>query len=104
MGRQPGRAALRRTRLHARVRNRTAVPRYAAARHRRRHHRDSHRPRRETIGVPVMTVLRTAVDTASPEYAEATAAMNTKLAEVEAEFAKAIAGGGPEKLARHRKR
>jgi acetyl-CoA carboxylase carboxyltransferase component len=30
--------------------------------------------------------------------------MTTKLTEVEAEFAKAIAGGGPEKLARHRKR
>ncbi|GAA5044981.1 acyl-CoA carboxylase subunit beta [Nocardia callitridis] len=51
-----------------------------------------------------MTVLRTALNTAAPEYAEAAAAMNVKLAEVEAEFAKAIAGGGPEKLARHRKR
>ncbi|MFG3616763.1 acyl-CoA carboxylase subunit beta [Nocardia sp. NPDC047654] len=51
-----------------------------------------------------MTVLRSALDTAAPEYEAAADAMAAKLAEVEAEFAKAIAGGGPDKLARHRKR
>ncbi|WP_280256104.1 acyl-CoA carboxylase subunit beta [Nocardia abscessus] len=51
-----------------------------------------------------MTVLRSTLDTAAPEYEAAADAMTAKLAEVEAEFAKAIAGGGPEKLARHRKR
>ncbi|MFI2324414.1 carboxyl transferase domain-containing protein, partial [Nocardia beijingensis] len=51
-----------------------------------------------------MTILRSALDTAAPEYEAAADAMTAKLAEVEAEFAKAIAGGGPDKLARHRKR
>ncbi|MGY2117318.1 acyl-CoA carboxylase subunit beta [Nocardia gipuzkoensis] len=51
-----------------------------------------------------MTVLRSTLDTAAPEYEAAADAMMAKLAEVEAEFAKAIAGGGPDKLARHRKR
>ncbi|MGY2009090.1 acyl-CoA carboxylase subunit beta [Nocardia gipuzkoensis] len=51
-----------------------------------------------------MTVLRSTLDTAAPEYEAAADAMTAKLAEVEAEFAKAIAGGGPDKLARHRKR
>ncbi|WP_280297251.1 acyl-CoA carboxylase subunit beta [Nocardia abscessus] len=51
-----------------------------------------------------MTVLRSTLDTAAPEYEAAAEAMTAKLAEVEAEFAKAIAGGGPDKLARHRKR
>jgi acetyl-CoA carboxylase carboxyltransferase component len=51
-----------------------------------------------------LTTLRTTLDTGSPEYTAAAEAMTAKLTEVEAEFAKAIAGGGPEKLARHRKR
>ncbi|MFH5209920.1 acyl-CoA carboxylase subunit beta [Antrihabitans spumae] len=51
-----------------------------------------------------MTTLRSTLDASSPEYSEAAEAMVTKLAEVEGEFAKAIDGGGPEKLARHRKR
>ncbi|MFE7796949.1 MULTISPECIES: acyl-CoA carboxylase subunit beta [unclassified Nocardia] len=51
-----------------------------------------------------MTTLRTTLDTGSPEYTAAAEAMTAKLTEVEAEFAKAIAGGGPDKLARHRKR
>src|SRR5690606_6855820 len=38
------------------------------------------------------------------EYTAAAEAMTAKLAEVEAEFEKVVAGGGPEKLARHRKR
>ncbi|MGA6203256.1 acyl-CoA carboxylase subunit beta [Nocardia testacea] len=51
-----------------------------------------------------MTTLRSTLDTTSGEYTAAAAAMTAKLAEVEAEFEKVIAGGGPEKLARHRKR
>ncbi|MET8798484.1 carboxyl transferase domain-containing protein [Nocardia sp. NPDC004568] len=51
-----------------------------------------------------MTTLRSTLDTTSAEYTAAAAAMTAKLAEVEAEFEKVIAGGGPEKLARHRKR
>ncbi|MFC8526533.1 acyl-CoA carboxylase subunit beta [Nocardia sp. NPDC057227] len=51
-----------------------------------------------------MTVLRSTVDTAAPEYLAAADAMSTKLTEVETEFAKAVAGGGPDKLARHRRR
>ncbi|MBF6253004.1 acyl-CoA carboxylase subunit beta [Nocardia farcinica] len=51
-----------------------------------------------------MTILRSTLDSAAPEYTAAAEAMTTKLTEIEAEFAKAVAGGGPEKLARHRKR
>ncbi|MEC3920431.1 acyl-CoA carboxylase subunit beta [Nocardia sp. CDC160] len=51
-----------------------------------------------------MTILRTSLDPNSAEYQAAAEAMTAKLAEVEAEYAKNIAGGGPEKLARHRKR
>ncbi|WP_280398267.1 acyl-CoA carboxylase subunit beta [Nocardia carnea] len=51
-----------------------------------------------------MTTLRSTLDTTTPEYTAAAEAMTAKLAEVEAEFDKVIAGGGPEKLARHRKR
>ncbi|MDG3009125.1 acyl-CoA carboxylase subunit beta [Rhodococcus sp. D2-41] len=51
-----------------------------------------------------MTTLRTTLDAGSADYAAAAEAMTTKLTEVEAEYAKAIAGGGPEKLERHRGR
>ncbi|WP_068006168.1 acyl-CoA carboxylase subunit beta [Nocardia pseudobrasiliensis] len=51
-----------------------------------------------------MSVLRTSVDSASADYRTAAEAMTAKLAEVEAEYAKNIAGGGPDKMARHRKR
>ena len=51
-----------------------------------------------------MTTLKSTLDPASPDYRAAAEAMITKLAEVDAEFAKAIAGGGPDKVARHRKR
>ncbi|WP_280434652.1 acyl-CoA carboxylase subunit beta [Nocardia carnea] len=51
-----------------------------------------------------MTILRSTLDTTSAEYTAAAEAMTAKLAEVEAEFEKVVAGGGPEKLARHRKR
>ncbi|GGL27818.1 acyl-CoA carboxylase subunit beta [Nocardia jinanensis] len=51
-----------------------------------------------------MTTLRSTLDTGTGDYTAAAAAMTAKLAEVEAEFGKVIAGGGPDKLARHRKR
>lgn len=51
-----------------------------------------------------MTTFRSTLDPSSPEYAAAAEAMTGKLAELEAEFAKAIAGGGPDKVARHHKR
>ncbi|TDZ82075.1 Methylmalonyl-CoA carboxyltransferase 12S subunit [Mycobacteroides salmoniphilum] len=51
-----------------------------------------------------MTILRTAVNTNSPEYVAAAEAMTTKLAEVNAETAKALAGGGDKYVARHHER
>ncbi|MBF6149931.1 MULTISPECIES: acyl-CoA carboxylase subunit beta [Nocardia] len=51
-----------------------------------------------------MSTLRTAIDPNSADYRAAADAMTEKLAEVEAEYAKNIAGGGPDKMARHRKR
>ncbi|AEF38897.1 acyl-CoA carboxylase subunit beta [Hoyosella subflava] len=51
-----------------------------------------------------MTALQSALDTASEEFAVAKEAMITKLGEVEAEYDKAIGGGGPDKVERHRKR
>lgn len=51
-----------------------------------------------------MTILRTAINPNSPEYAAAAEAMETKLAEVNAETAKALAGGGDKYVARHHER
>ncbi|MFF7492460.1 acyl-CoA carboxylase subunit beta [Streptomyces rubiginosohelvolus] len=51
-----------------------------------------------------MTVLPTALDTNSPEYAANRATMVEKLAELETEHAKALAGGGEKYVTRHRKR
>ncbi|MGV9413817.1 acyl-CoA carboxylase subunit beta [Nocardia sp. NPDC003693] len=51
-----------------------------------------------------MSILRTNVDPASADFSAAAEAMAAKLGEVEAEYAKNIGGGGPEKVARHRKR
>ncbi|WP_078314124.1 carboxyl transferase domain-containing protein [Mycobacterium sp. D16Q16] len=51
-----------------------------------------------------MTQLRTTVNTNSPEYLDAAEAMLTKLAEVNAETAKALAGGGDKYVARHHER
>ena len=39
--------------------------------------------------------MSTAIDPHSPAYTEAVAAMRTKLAELDTELAKALAGGGP---------
>ncbi|GAA2360378.1 carboxyl transferase domain-containing protein [Saccharopolyspora halophila] len=44
------------------------------------------------------------MDADAPEYREAAEAMSTKLTEIDEEHAKAIAGGGPEKVEKHRKR
>lgn len=51
-----------------------------------------------------MTVLPTAVDPAGPEYAANREAMLAKLAELDAEHARALAGGGPKYVQRHRTR
>jgi len=51
-----------------------------------------------------LTILRSAVNTNSPEYQAAAEAMATKLAEVNAETAKALAGGGEKYVARHHER
>ncbi|MFG2823902.1 acyl-CoA carboxylase subunit beta [Kitasatospora sp. NPDC048365] len=51
-----------------------------------------------------MTVLPTRLDTAAPEFAANRAAMLERLAELDAEHAKALAGGGPKYVERHRKR
>src|SRR6195952_4169625 len=51
-----------------------------------------------------MTVLRSRLDTATAQFAEYRDAMLGKLDELEIEHGKAIAGGGPDKVARHHKR
>jgi acetyl-CoA carboxylase carboxyltransferase component len=51
-----------------------------------------------------MTVLRSTLDPTSPAYTEAAAAMTAKLAELDAEHAKALAGGGAKYVARHHAR
>jgi acetyl-CoA carboxylase carboxyltransferase component len=54
--------------------------------------------------VPLVTVLASALDTGSAEYAARRAAMLAKLEELDAEHAKALAGGGPKYVKRHRNR
>jgi acyl-CoA carboxylase subunit beta len=54
--------------------------------------------------VPVVTVLASALDAGSAQYAARRAAMLAKLAELDAEHAKALAGGGPKYVQRHRDR
>ncbi|MFB9838972.1 acyl-CoA carboxylase subunit beta [Actinoallomurus acaciae] len=51
-----------------------------------------------------MTVLTSGLDPAGDAYAERRAAMLAKVAELEAEQAKAVAGGGPKYVERHRAR
>lgn len=51
-----------------------------------------------------MTTLPTHLDPATPEYAANRTAMLAKLAALDAEHAKALAGGGPKYLERHRSR
>jgi len=51
-----------------------------------------------------VTILKSALDTKSPEYTSAVESMTTKLAELEAEHAKALAGGGEKYVERHHTR
>jgi acyl-CoA carboxylase subunit beta len=51
-----------------------------------------------------VTVLASALDTGSAEYAANRATALARLAEIEAEHAKAVAGGGPRYVERHRAR
>jgi acetyl-CoA carboxylase carboxyltransferase component len=51
-----------------------------------------------------MTVLRSAIDPSTPEYAANRAALLAKIAELDAEHAKAVAGGGPKYVERHHAR
>ncbi|MFE1880355.1 acyl-CoA carboxylase subunit beta, partial [Streptomyces diastatochromogenes] len=51
-----------------------------------------------------MTVLTSALDTGSPDHQSHREAMLAKLADLEAEHAKALAGGGEKYIQRHRKR
>ncbi|MEZ0072498.1 acyl-CoA carboxylase subunit beta [Planotetraspora sp. GP83] len=51
-----------------------------------------------------MTVFRSRLDTSGPEYAARREAMLAKLADLDAEHAKAVAGGGPKYVDRHRAR
>ena len=51
-----------------------------------------------------MSPLRTAVDPHSPAFTDAAEAMGAKLAELDAELAKSVAGGGSKYVERHRAR
>ncbi|KOS54741.1 acyl-CoA carboxylase subunit beta [Rhodococcus rhodochrous] len=51
-----------------------------------------------------MSILQTTVDPSSAEYAAAAEAMTAQLAELEAEHAKALAGGGEKYVRRHHER
>ena len=51
-----------------------------------------------------MTALRSTLDAKSSAYTEAASAMTAKLAELDAEHAKALAGGGPKYVERHHDR
>ena len=51
-----------------------------------------------------MTILRSTLDTDSADFASLRLAMVDKIAEIDAEHAKAIDGGGPAYVARHKKR
>jgi acetyl-CoA carboxylase carboxyltransferase component len=51
-----------------------------------------------------MTQLVSTIDPGSPAFAEAAESMSAKLAEIDAELAKALAGGGPKYVDRHHAR
>ena len=51
-----------------------------------------------------MSVLKTAIDPATPEYQANREALLGKIAELDAEHAKAVAGGGAKYVARHHER
>src|SRR5699024_390566 len=104
MGRRRGGATPRRRRLHRRVRGGASLSRYPHPRYRWRHQRDTPEPGGETIGVHIMTVLRSTLDTSTAEYSTNREAMLGKLDELEAEHAEAVAGGGEKYVRRHRER
>src|SRR5690606_4718250 len=104
MGGQPGGTTLRRDGLHGRIRGGTAVPRYADPGDRRRNHRNPHRTGRQDTWIPIVTVMSSTLDPASPAFTEAASATETKLEEMAGEFAKALAGGGAKYVARHHDR
>jgi acetyl-CoA carboxylase carboxyltransferase component len=54
--------------------------------------------------VPLVTVLRSSLDTGGPEFSQRREAMLARLDDLEAEIAKALAGGGPKYVQRHRDR
>lgn len=51
-----------------------------------------------------MTTLKSTLDPNSPAYTDAASALTDKLAEIDAEHAKALAGGGPKYVDRHHSR
>jgi acetyl-CoA carboxylase carboxyltransferase component len=59
---------------------------------------------RSASSAVVMTVLKSTLDPASPAYREAAEATSAKLAEIDAEFVKALGGGGPKYVKRHHSR
>src|SRR5271156_5893671 len=103
MGRQPSSPAVRRRGLHVRIRSRTPIPRYTDPWHRRRNHRNPYRIGRQDPGIP-MTALKSTLDPRGAAYTEAAEAMSAKLAEIDSEHAKALAGGGPKYVERHHSR
>src|SRR4029078_5715409 len=66
--------------------------------------RDPHLTGRKDVGIPVMTALRSTLDPTSAGSGKAAEAMTAKLAELEAEHAKALAGGGEKYVQRHHDR
>ena len=65
---------------------------------------DPHQPRRQDVGIPIMTALRSTLDPSSPAFGEAADAMAAKLAELDGELLKAMAGGGPKYVEHHHAR
>src|SRR6202035_294776 len=101
MGCPPSGSALRRTGLHVRIRSRTPIPRHENPRHRRRNHRNPDRTGRQDSGVSIVTVLKSTLDPKADVYTSAADVMAAKLAEIDAEHAKALAGGGAKYVQRH---
>src|SRR5215218_3799445 len=108
MGGRPGGAAARRHGLPEGVGSGTALPRRADPGHRRWGHRGARRPGRAAARLhgsrcPV-TAFRSALDTGSAQFAQNREAMLAALDALDAEHAKALAGGGEKAVARHRAR
>src|SRR3954462_8383951 len=104
MGGASSRPTVRRHGLHGGVRGRAAISGHAHPRHRRLHHRNPDRPGRQDPGIPVVTPLISTLDVRSQAYAGAAEVMSGKLAELDAEHAKALAGGGAKYVDRHHAR